>query len=359
MFKILKIVLMHDEVFQCVVPVRYRDRFESIGDFKTRACVQCVVAGIIPRDSRIAAFNYHAINLVDSACLDTYIPELETNIPRFQLYTYTPGHHEIYVKNLRGKLLVFMVNENDSTLQVMRMIQGQEQLPIFEQRLIYSGKQLQWDKTLSEYGIPSCAILNLCLRMRGGGPPPSSFVDVSNSSQLKTVAFSTDAPKWRVAVRGLNIEGICCNSSCAAHGQLVICGKGLTYVDLQDCRANCPICRAPVTPLTCGFTGCKWKFEGRKASGITYASDWTTASATAYDRFDETSGSIEWSRLVLTASADPTVDCAICMMPIEMSEIPALPCKHQYHLHCIESWRNQQQTCPTCRADLSGIGQLS
>lgn len=40
--------------------------------------------------------------------------------------------------------------------------------------------------------------------------------------------------------------------------------------------------------------------------------------------------------------------CIICRE--EMSAAKKLPCGHFFHVHCLRSWLERQQTCPTCRA---------
>lgn len=45
-------------------------------------------------------------------------------------------------------------------------------------------------------------------------------------------------------------------------------------------------------------------------------------------------------------SGDAT--CIICRE--EMSAAKKLPCGHFFHVHCLRSWLERQQTCPTCRA---------
>ncbi|KAG0581856.1 hypothetical protein KC19_3G014700 [Ceratodon purpureus] len=43
--------------------------------------------------------------------------------------------------------------------------------------------------------------------------------------------------------------------------------------------------------------------------------------------------------------------CIICRE--EMSAAKKLPCGHFFHVHCLRSWLERQQTCPTCRAPVS------
>ncbi|CAM6105159.1 unnamed protein product [Calypogeia fissa] len=42
--------------------------------------------------------------------------------------------------------------------------------------------------------------------------------------------------------------------------------------------------------------------------------------------------------------------CIICRE--EMSAAKKLPCGHLFHIHCLRSWLERQQTCPTCRSSV-------
>ncbi|KAG2393012.1 hypothetical protein C9374_009589 [Naegleria lovaniensis] len=47
-------------------------------------------------------------------------------------------------------------------------------------------------------------------------------------------------------------------------------------------------------------------------------------------------------------------DCCICFNNFSMKEmVTCLPCKHQYHNHCIMKWFKDHHTCPICKTDLN------
>jgi ubiquitin C len=78
------------------------------------------------------------------------------------------GGMQIFVKTLAGKVITVDVDPSDSIDAVKRKIAEKENLPPGEQRLIYSGKQLDENRTLSDYDIKADATLHLLLRLKGG-----------------------------------------------------------------------------------------------------------------------------------------------------------------------------------------------
>ncbi|KAI3680452.1 hypothetical protein L6452_35223 [Arctium lappa] len=86
--------------------------------------------------------------------------------PRASLFSL-PDRIQFFVRMIsQGKTLVLHGNPNDKIKTVHEMIHSATGIPVMEQRLIYGGKQLQWEHSLSHCRITNDAGLHLVGRMR-------------------------------------------------------------------------------------------------------------------------------------------------------------------------------------------------
>ena len=75
----------------------------------------------------------------------------------------------IYVKTITSKTTTCEVESTDTIEKIKSIVEVKEGIPIIQQRLIFSGKQLEDSKTIAEYNIPNGSTINLVLAIKGWG----------------------------------------------------------------------------------------------------------------------------------------------------------------------------------------------
>ena len=123
----------------------------------------------------------------DCSCIDACGSSSETiDIERAYCTPCVPRKSfQILYKNLKSKTNVLGVMPSTKISTIMRKIKEKEGIPLEFQRLTtFDGKDLNANRTISDYDIHHQSVLNLNLRLLGGMPKSSS----DNSSKGETAS---------------------------------------------------------------------------------------------------------------------------------------------------------------------------
>ena len=119
---------------------------------------------------------------VDSEYVSDYLQMCKLWEREFDLPIRLKDGMQIFLKTLSGKTIVQDFWPTDPILTIKQRIQDVQGVPIKQQRLIYSGKELDDNITLQDYNIENGASIHLLLRLIGGRRKGNGNVGWSDSN---------------------------------------------------------------------------------------------------------------------------------------------------------------------------------
>ncbi len=214
----------------------------------------------------------------------------------------------LFVEHPSGKVSTFEVSSTDTIKSLRYRIYASEYIDPLVQRILLEKKQLEDHRTLSDYNIQKDTTVKLAIRLRGGGTPSLTFVNMRLTEELE---FSDSAPQWRTVRPGMNLKGICKNTICAANGQVVWVPKDFGIFNmLKECRtAACPACQGPIDDVkNFGIYKCTYSVNGAiKNSEDTTSFNFQDHQANKFKTFIEDENHMDdWVSLIITTKSIPT-----------------------------------------------------
>ncbi len=113
------------------------------------------------------------------------------------------GKIQLFFKTLTNRTRVLRAHPSATILELKQQFFDIEGVPVDAQRLIYGGKELEDERTLTDYNIQQESTIFPVLRLRGGGVGSKSKGKVFKQNRKKSAKNSA---KWsRTITRGDNI----------------------------------------------------------------------------------------------------------------------------------------------------------
>lgn len=97
-----------------------------------------------------------------------YLKMLRSVLEMILFFSLKPNHVQVLVKTLTGRRIPFQVQLTDTIQSFQLQIRDRIGIAVNSQRLLFSGKQLEDGRTLSDYNIKKDSLIMMVVRLLGG-----------------------------------------------------------------------------------------------------------------------------------------------------------------------------------------------
>lgn len=209
---------------------------------------------------------------------------------------------QIFVKYLDGKTHTLFVHNYYTIEHISRVMISQigaNTTDPTDLRIIFSGRQLDYNETFSFYNIGSDTTLYADFDLRGGAVI-NNLVDVEKSDTKRRLKWSSEAERWRICKEGFSAEGICPPRTCIAYKNDVISNHSFGLFEMDGLHATCPICRNKVNVTNLGFNNCLYRIRAMKENSLIEMTIPWTKVGDHYETWDsEKAGLVNWKYMTI------------------------------------------------------------
>lgn len=162
------------------------------------------------------------------------------------IFIMGPGQIQIFVHGIQGGIITINIHKDATVKEFFAMVSKKNSVPVDQLRAVYTTKQLEIGKRLSDYGMQSESNVFLILRLLGGSmtsiPPEKELDDAVELSEAPDMITWDDDPENKRAKMP-------CGHAITPESLTMFCRS---ILDAGRSRFLCPYISQDQPPVYCG-----------------------------------------------------------------------------------------------------------